>query len=183
MRHRSLPRLMIEVPCTTDWRAMEPIAGDSRARHCRSCDKPVYDSKSMTRDELYDLITKTEGAPPCMQLHLRPDGTVVTKGCLAALWRTGRHLWLWAAALAVAFWAGVFGLRRACDPSPSPPWRWVRAYDDVQTMRGGLGRIVREPTDERPRWLTAPSTKVDPDRAEPLRWLQSQEDEVPPGWR
>jgi len=67
---------MIEVPCTADWRSMEPIAGDSRARLCRACDKPVYDARSMTRDELHDLIEKTEGSPPCMQLHLRLDGTV-----------------------------------------------------------------------------------------------------------
>jgi len=76
MRRPSLPRLEIPVPCPADWRSMEPIAGDSRARLCRRCDKPVYDSRSMTRDELYALITKTEGSPPCLQLHRRPDGTI-----------------------------------------------------------------------------------------------------------
>jgi hypothetical protein len=180
MRRRSLPRLMIAVPCTADWRSMEPIAGDGRARLCRACDKPVYDSKSMTRDELHDLIEKTEGSPPCMQLHLRPDGTVVTKGCLAALWRTRRYLWLKAAAVAVAFWAGVFGLRRACDLATAPQ----PASLELETTRAVAGQLlVRIPPERDPPWLAAPSKKVDPDHAEPLRWLQSEEDLIPPGWR
>src|SRR5262245_12746470 len=112
MRRCRLPRLFIEVPCPADWRAMEPIAGDSRARLCRQCDKPVYDSLSMTRDQLYDLIVKTEGSLPCLRLHQRPDGTVVTKGCLGTLYRASRFLWLQLAALAVGFWAGLLGVCR-----------------------------------------------------------------------
>jgi hypothetical protein len=69
MRSRSLPRIIIPIPCTADWRAMEPIAADSRARLCRSCDKPVYDSKSMTRAELHTLIMKPRDERPAW---LRP---------------------------------------------------------------------------------------------------------------
>jgi hypothetical protein len=182
MRHRSLPRLTIPIPCLADWRAMEPIAGDNRARLCRSCDRPVYDSKSMTRDQIYDLIAKTEGSPPCMQLHLRPDGTVVTKGCLAALWRTGRAVWLKAAALAVAFWAGVFGLRRACDTALAPAAVSLE-LTGPETIRGGLIILEARPARD-PPWLNPPATKkVDPDHAEPLRRLQSEEELLPPGWR
>ena len=180
MRRRSLPRLMIEVPCTADWRSMEPIAGDSRARHCRACDKPVYDARSMTRDELHDLIETTEGSPPCLQLHLRLDGTVVTKGCLAVLWRTGRTLWLKAAAVAVAFWAGVFGLRRACEMATGPQPLSLE-HETTHRVMGQM--LVRVPPRRDPPWLEPPLKEVDPDHAEPLRWLQSEEDLLPPGWR
>jgi hypothetical protein len=182
MRHRRLPRLFIEVPCPADWRAMEPIAGDSRARLCRQCDKPVYDSRSMTRDQLYDLIMKTEGSLPCLRLHQRPDGTVVTKGCLGTLYRAGRYLWLQLAALAVAFWAGLLGLRHVCDTAMAPqPISLER--DRAYAVTGGLVTFVKEPNAEM-RWLRAPpANKTDPDHAPPLRVLESEEELMPPGWR
>lgn len=187
MRSRSLPRIIIAVPCTADWRAMEPIAGDSRARLCRVCDKPVYDSKSMTRDELHALITKMEGALPCLQLHQRPDGTIVTRGCLSALYRSSRYLWLKAAALAVAFWSAVTGLRSALDVAAAPRAPALEIGSEPREMSETrmLGNIatVRVPREERPRWLRAPQKPSDIDRAPPLRHLASEEDLLPPGWR
>jgi len=195
---RVLPRLTIAVPCAADWSAMEPIAGDRRARRCRSCDKPVYDSKSMTRAELYALIEKTEGSLPCLQLHQRPDGTIVTKGCLSAIRRTGRFLWLKAATLAVAFWTSVFGLRRAYDNLTTPSGASVEIDERVRTTRA-MGTLLvappREPeeTDEvvslglvgrRPAPAPAASPKKpDVDHAPPLRVLESEKDLLPPGWR
>src|SRR5262245_33804805 len=185
MRRCRLPRLFIEVPCPADWRAMEPIAGDSRARLCRQCDKPVYDSRSMTRDQLYDLIVKTEGSLPCLQLHQRPDGTVVTKGCFGTLYRAGRHMWLRLAALAVAFWAGLIGMRRAGFLSDAMTARsaFLERYDST-SVSGGLATFVKK--QRRPRANTttprAWPDRVDPDRA-PLRVLESEEELMPPDWR
>ena len=108
MRSRSLPRLTLRVPCTADWNAMRPIESDGRARLCGACDKPVYDTPSMTRAELVRLIEKHEGRPlPCLRLHRRPDGTVVTSGCFAPVLRAGRFLWLRVGLAAVAFWSAV----------------------------------------------------------------------------
>jgi hypothetical protein len=177
--------LEIPVPCTADWGVMEPIAGDSRARLCRSCDKPVYDSKSMTRAELYALIERTEGRLPCLQLHLRPDGTVVTGGCLSAIYRTGRLLWLKAAALAVAFWTSVFGLRRACDVALRVPWPASLEIEARETGVMGMVGVLRRGPEPRPAWLRAPGPprKPDLDHAPPLRVLESEKDLLPPGWR
>ena len=182
MRGRSLPRLIIPVPCPADWRSMEPIAGDSRARLCRRCDKPVYDSSAMTRDELHALIARTEGSPPCLQLHQRPDGTIVTKGCLSALSRTARFLWIRTATLAVAFWASVVGLRRACDTATAPRPASMDINESPSLVLGGLVSIVREPRQGRAdRRATKPATTT----AEhpPLQHLQSEEDLLPPGWK
>jgi hypothetical protein len=179
MRRPSLPRIVISVPCPADWRSMEPIAGDSRARLCRRCDKPVYDSKSMTRDELYALIAKTEGAPPCLQLHQRPDGTIVTKGCLSAIYRTGRFLWLKVAACAIAFWAAVAGLRRAVDGATAPRPRSLEIRSEPsETITLGLGTFIRPPT---PARVSAARPKPESERE--LRHLLSEEDLLPPAWR
>jgi hypothetical protein len=180
MRRLSLPRLEIPVPCPVDWRSMEPIAGDNRARLCRRCDKPVYDSASMTRDELYALITKTEGSPPCLQLHRRPDGTIVTKGCLSAMVRTARFLWIKAAALAVAFWSGVVGLRRACDLATAPQPERLELTSRARTVMRGMV-VVRKP--EIRHAPAPPPAGGPPFDLPPLRHLQSEEDLLPPGWR
>jgi hypothetical protein len=163
---------------------MEPIAADSRARLCRSCDKPVYDSKSMTRAELHTLIMKTEGVLPCLRLHRRPDGTIVTKGCVSALYRSSRTLWLKAAALAVGFWSAVVGLRSALEArmaTPATPASSI-AVEEEESVVMGLGTF-RKPRDERPAWLRPPQKRSDIDRAPPLRHLASEEELLPPAWR
>ena len=89
MRYPSLPRIVIPIACTADWNTMRAIEADGRARLCRTCDMPVYDSRSMTRGELYRLIVKHEGSLPCLRLRRRPDGTIVTGSCFAPLLRAG----------------------------------------------------------------------------------------------
>jgi hypothetical protein len=112
MRRRSLPQIVIPVPCHVDWNSMTRIDSEGRARFCMRCERPVYDSAAITRDELLDLIAKHEGRRlPCIQLHRRPDGTIVTRDCFAPLLRVGRFLWVQVALAAVAFWTCVFGIR------------------------------------------------------------------------
>jgi hypothetical protein len=111
MPRRSLPQVTVPVPCHVDWNGMMRIDREGLVRFCDSCDKPVYDSRSMTRRQLQDLITTHEGPGRCLRLHVRPDGTVVTRDCFAALVRLGRFLWLKTALLAVTFWTAVLGLR------------------------------------------------------------------------
>lgn len=111
MPRRSLPQVTVPVPCRVDWNGMMRIDREGLVRFCDSCDKPVYDSRSMTPRQLQDLITTHEGPGRCLRLHVRPDGTVVTRDCFAPLLRLGRFLWLKTALLAVTFWAAVLGLR------------------------------------------------------------------------
>ncbi|HEY5448089.1 MAG TPA: hypothetical protein VIQ54_05030 [Polyangia bacterium] len=109
MGRRSLPQVVIPVPCHVDWNTMTPIDGPGRTRFCGSCERPVYDSASMTRDELFELIARHEGRRlPCVRLHRRPDGTIVTRDCFAPLVRVGRFLWVKVGLAAVAFWSTVF---------------------------------------------------------------------------
>ena len=91
MRSRSLPRIAIPVACTPDWNEMRAIEPDERARLCGACAKLVYDTRSMTRGDLRRLILKHEGELPCLRLHHRPDGTIVTRSCFAPKPKPGRR--------------------------------------------------------------------------------------------
>jgi len=133
MRSRSLPRIAIPVGCTADWDRMRPIEADGRARLCGACDKPVYDTRSMTRADLRRLILKHEGTLPCLRLHRRPDGTVVTKSCFTPVVGAGRFLWLKAGLAAVAFWSTVVAFWSwTWRPAPSVIEAPVRAEAETR---------------------------------------------------
>ncbi len=153
MRRRSLPQLVVPVPCHVDWNTMTRIDTDGRARFCDMCERPVYDSAAITRDELLDLIARHEGRRlPCVQLHRRPDGTIVTRDCFAPLLRVGRFLWLKVALAAVAFWAWAFGMRplaRQVRESLEDAFGTVSSGEMV--VGGQLSLTVGE--DVRPAWL------------------------------
>jgi len=111
MRRRSLPQIVIPVPCRVDWNTMTRIDSDGVARFCDQCERPVYDSAAITRDELLDLIARHERRRlPCMQLHRRPDGTIVTRDCFAPLIGAGRFVWLKVGLAAAAFWSWALGV-------------------------------------------------------------------------
>jgi hypothetical protein len=65
----------VEAPCTEDWNAM---VGGARVRRCSACDRDVFDLAEMTQAEV-DALLEAHGAPPCVRLRRRADGTLVTK--------------------------------------------------------------------------------------------------------
>ena len=145
MRYPSLPRIVIPIACTADWTTMRAIEGDGRARLCRTCDTPVYDSRSMTRGELYRLIVKHEGSLPCLRLLRRPDGTIVTGSCFAPLLRAGRLLWLRVALAAVAFWSAVVRVPIVDGAPEVEPGPGARRRAAVTRAGGGHGDDSRRP--------------------------------------
>src|SRR6185295_15230935 len=72
-----IDRLRIAEPCRASW---ESMAGDERVRHCTLCSLNVYNFSNMTRDEVRQLLAKTEGRV-CARLYRRADGTVLTRDC------------------------------------------------------------------------------------------------------
>ena len=173
MPRRSLPQVMVPVPCHVDWNGMMRIDREGLVRFCDSCDKPVYDSRSMTRTQMRDLITRHEGPGRCMRLHVRPDGTIVTRDCFAPLLRLGRLLWLKTALLGMTFWAAAFGLRplvqRISRTLSEPRVLEMREMRVVQGVfdprppppRKSPARGLREPSLPRPR---APGDGLTPRR-------------------
>lgn len=73
--------LRIAVPCQAVW---EGMAGDERVRHCTLCSLNVYNFAEMTRDEVRQLLVRTEGRV-CARLYRRADGTVLTRDCPTGL--------------------------------------------------------------------------------------------------
>jgi hypothetical protein len=146
MKSRSLPRITIPVACTADWNAMRPIESDGRARRCGACDKPVYDTRSMTRTNLRRLISKHEGALPCLRLCRRPDGTVVTKSCFAPVLRAGRFFWLKAGLAAVAFWSTVV----ACWSWTWRPTSVIESADAAEMESRKLPYVLKPPAEQEP---------------------------------
>jgi protocatechuate 3,4-dioxygenase beta subunit len=60
------------------------MAGDARVRHCTLCSLNVYNVAEMTRDEVRELLARTEGRV-CARLYRRADGTVLTRDCPTGL--------------------------------------------------------------------------------------------------
>jgi len=79
--HDQLGSLRIAAPCEAGW---EGMAGDERVRHCTLCSLNVYNFAEMTRDEVRDLLVRTEGRV-CARLYRRADGTVLTRDCPTGL--------------------------------------------------------------------------------------------------
>jgi len=163
---------------------MMPIDRAGRARFCDSCERPVYDSKALTRDELLDLIAQHEDQRlPCMRLHRRPDGTIVTRDCFAPFVRVGRFLWLKVGVAAVAFWASALGLRELAKS--------INEYAvdrTVSTVRGGMVvlrarpdpvRLASRASVARPKPIPALGIRAllpEVPPASPLLYLEADED-------
>jgi hypothetical protein len=65
--------------------------GDERVRFCGQCKLNVYNIAELARDEAERLITDTEGHL-CTRLHVRADGTVITRDCPVGLSAIRRRL-------------------------------------------------------------------------------------------
>ena len=175
---------------------MTPIDREGRARFCARCERPVYDSASMTRGQLGDLIARHEGRRlPCVRLHRRPDGTIVTRDCLAPVFFVGRFLWLKVGLAAAAFWTWALGVqpfarlvRRDVPPSSSSE-EIIPIESESHRMLGMLTILQPTPPKEgstllaqTPRangWPFLPEV----DRAPPLRTLEAEEEIWNPGKR
>src|SRR4051812_2830331 len=81
MAHDPIESLRIAAPCATSW---EGMAGDERVRHCTLCSLNVYNFAEMTREEVRELLVRTEGRV-CARLYQRADGTVLTRDCPTGL--------------------------------------------------------------------------------------------------
>jgi hypothetical protein len=96
-----LGSLRIAAPCQASW---EGMAGDERVRHCTLCSLNVYNFAEMTRDEVRELLVRTEGRV-CARLYRRADGTVLTRDCPAGLRALRRRASRAAAALLAALFS------------------------------------------------------------------------------
>lgn len=97
-----LDRVTVSTPCTEPWAKMQ---GDDQRRHCKRCDKQVYNLSAMTAEAAEALL----GAPGdlCVRFFRRPDGTVLTGDCPVGARRRRRRRFV---VTAVAIAAGAVGV-------------------------------------------------------------------------
>jgi hypothetical protein len=79
MANDHLGRIRIAEPCHASW---DDMAGDERVRHCTLCSLNVYNFAEMSREEIRELVLRTEGRL-CARLYRRTDGTLLTRDCPA----------------------------------------------------------------------------------------------------
>ena len=72
-----LKHVHLKTQCDEPWADM---SGDDKSRLCGTCDKQVYNLSSMTSEEAKKLWNDSFDNP-CIRLHRRPDGTIVTADC------------------------------------------------------------------------------------------------------
>ena len=97
------------------------MEGEGRVRDCYACEKKVYDLSGMTGDAILELLDR-EGEAPCVRMHRRRDGTLITADCLVGR-RRRNHQGL-ALAWLTTMSATLFGLASSAvwdeEPVPQP---------------------------------------------------------------
>jgi hypothetical protein len=94
----AIDHLRVATPCAASW---EGMAGDEQVRHCTLCNLNVYNFAEMARDEVRELLARSEGRV-CARLYRRADGTVLTRDCPTGLQALRRR-----ASRAAAAWVTV----------------------------------------------------------------------------
>jgi hypothetical protein len=56
------------------------MTGTAQVRHCRICEKDVFNLSAMTEAEAESLLLRARG-PLCARFYRRQDGTLVTSDC------------------------------------------------------------------------------------------------------
>lgn len=69
--------LRIASPCGERW---ERMRGDARSRVCDRCELRVYNLVEFSREEIQELIVRTEGRL-CARIYRRRDGRIMTRDC------------------------------------------------------------------------------------------------------
>lgn len=73
----TLSNIAIATPCHASW---ENMVGDDQSRHCKLCDKTVYNLSQFSQAAANRFLAE-QGHSACIRLYRRPDGTFLTADC------------------------------------------------------------------------------------------------------
>jgi len=126
------------------------MAGDERVRHCAHCSLNVYNFAEMTRDEVRELLLRTEGRV-CARLYRRADGTVLTRDCPTGLRALRRRASRVAAALlTMLFSLPAFAFGRTTCKKPRLRMRGSKVKLEIERVANSqpavLDGVVRDQT-------------------------------------
>ncbi|NHZ63379.1 hypothetical protein [Massilia genomosp. 1] len=80
----------IPVPCSASWDGM---TGDHRVRHCKGCDKNVFNLSAMPAVEGAALIAENLNGDLCVRMDKRQDGSVVSSDSADSVRAGARQPW------------------------------------------------------------------------------------------
>jgi hypothetical protein len=116
------------------------MRGTDTVRHCHQCRRSVYHLSKMSREEAEQLLRTHEGEL-CVQVFKRPDGTVVTRDCVAIRW--------WKAAVSavtvsVLALLALVGLRSVGGSNANSTFSFVGG-GAIKPPPGGWGSLSAQP--------------------------------------
>ncbi|ATQ78059.1 hypothetical protein CR152_28785 [Massilia violaceinigra] len=92
----ALQRVDIASPCTASW---DKMAGDDRVRHCKDCNKNVFNLSAMPQADAAALLAENHHGELCVRFYRRQDGTVMTsdrgdspRAAVRQAWRKLPHM-------------------------------------------------------------------------------------------
>ncbi len=138
---QSLNDLQIANPCPADWNEM---TGDEQVRHCKLCEKNVYNLSNMPEQDALNIIQEQEGNL-CGRLYLRKDGTVIVNDCpvgFRQVAKNGGRLLMTAGAVVILFFGSWIALASSSPSrhSSSSRERVSHRWDDfVSSVRSWFG--------------------------------------------
>ncbi|HEX8071361.1 MAG TPA: hypothetical protein VF546_15505 [Pyrinomonadaceae bacterium] len=112
-----LAQVRVAAPCQADWNEMR---GDERVRFCAHCRLNVYNLSALTRPDAEWLVTRAEGRR-CVRYFQRPDGTIITQDCPAALRALRRRVSKFAGMAFAAVTTLLVGLGVGVSPRGEEP--------------------------------------------------------------
>jgi hypothetical protein len=145
--------IRLATPCSQRW---DQMTGDRHVRHCKPCDKFVYDMSGLTTDEVRALVIAKEGKI-CWRFFVRDDGTVLTKDCPVGVKLAARRLYAGIASAVALTLLGAATLAR--DGGQVGLAMWLKAKSD------GLGqKTVPLRSAEKPKRHLTGVLMIDPSK-------------------
>ncbi|ATQ78057.1 hypothetical protein CR152_28775 [Massilia violaceinigra] len=86
----TLHRIEIASPCTASW---DKMTGNDRVRHCKDCNKNVFNLSAMPATEAAALLAENHNGDLCVRFYQRQDGTVMTSDCSDSPRAAVRQAW------------------------------------------------------------------------------------------
>ncbi|NHZ79855.1 hypothetical protein F2P44_11290 [Massilia sp. CCM 8695] len=86
----ALQHIDIASPCTASWDKMQ---GDDRVRHCKDCNKNVFNLSAMPQADAAALLADNHSGDLCVRFYRRQDGTVISSDCSDSPRAVVRQAW------------------------------------------------------------------------------------------
>ena len=150
MSQSPLNNLKVANPCRANWERMEWEDEEGRVRHCRSCQKNVYNISMMSRSEAEQLLGRYEGEL-CVRFVRREDGTLITGDCPIGKRETAKTRGTFAVIMALLLFAIPSPFARAFRRTTAWTLRHVPALSALEQTSLGKRTFA---------WLDSPEETV-----------------------